>query len=204
MLKLDVHHLLTDLLPTESHSCSYLQSISDSSSSIILPNWLCNEVEYEEFDFSPFANVESLQIGDNSFTYTTKFDIINANKLVSLKVGKNSFTRVKNDPDVSILFIGRYFSIINCEQLESIEIGEYSFYDYHDEFRLSNLPLLETVQIGNVEADSSNFLSASFEVMSRINALLLCPDLPSLKTITLGESSFRISPKIVIESNSTI
>lgn len=203
-MKIDVHHLLSDLLPTESHSCSYLQSISDASSSIILPNWLCNEVEYEEFDASRFTNLESLQIGDNSFTYTTKFEIIGSNKLVNLKVGRDSFTRVKDEPSISILFSGRYFSVMNCERLESIEIGEYSFHDYGDEFQLSNLPLLHTLQIGIVEMRSSNFVSANFEVISRQNVLLSFLDLPSLKVINLGESSFRITPKIIIESSTVI
>ena len=170
-MKIDVHHLLSDLLPTESHSCSYLQSISDASSSIILPNWLCNEVEYEEFDASRFTNLESLQIGDNSFTYTTKFEIIGSNKLVSLKVGRDSFTRVKDEPSVSILFYGRYFSVINCEKLESIEIGEYSFHDYGDEFQLSNLPLLHSLQIGFVETRSSNFIKQNLNIQSNARFL---------------------------------
>ena len=120
---------------------------------------------------------------------------------MSLKVGRDSFTRVKDEPNISILFYGRYFSVINCEKLESIEIGEYSFHDYGDEFQLSNLPLLHTLQIGVVETRSSNFVSANFEVISRYDALLSFLDLPSLKVITLGESSFRITPKIIIESS---
>ena len=85
---------------------------------------------------------------------------------MSLKVGIDSFTRVKNEPNVSILFSGRYFSVINCEKLESIEIGEYSFHDYGDEFQLSNLPLLHTLQIGFDEMRSSNFIKQNLNIQS--------------------------------------
>ena len=170
-MKIDVHHLLSDLLPTESHSCSYLQSISDASSSIILPNWLCNEAEYEEFDASRFTNLESLQIGDNSFTYTTKFEINELSKLVSLKIGKNSFTRVKSAPDVAAFFTSRYFYVTNCEKLESIEIDNYSFSDYAGVFELSNLPLLHSLQIGFVETRSSNFIKQNLNIQSNARFL---------------------------------
>lgn len=161
----DVHHLLSDLLPTETYSCNYLQSIPETITSIVLPNWLCNEVKYDEVDFSQYTNLESLQIGENSFTYTTKFDITGLSNLMSLKIGKNSFTRVKDLPDTGRYYSSRYFGVKNCAKLETIEIEQFSFFDYAGTFELSNLPLLNTLKIGSLDDDSGNFIMQDFAIL---------------------------------------
>ena len=56
------------------------------------------------------------------------------------------------------------FHILNCESLESIEIGEYSFSDFGGEFKLKNLPQLQSIQIGTVGSESYNFHWSSFVI----------------------------------------
>ena len=150
-----------------------LQAIDTSITSIIIPNWTCNDIDYTIFDFSRFNIIESIEIGDNCFGSVQTFKIEGLNRLKTIKIGKNSFTQRKyrhqNDKSKS-------FHILNCESLESIQIGRYSFSDYAGEFELKNLPKLQSIQIGTIgrrslykwinpdEYDSCNFYSASFVI----------------------------------------
>ena len=58
----------------------------------------------------------------------------------------------------------RSFHILNCNELKSIEIGLFSFSDYCGSFELINLPKLESIKIGEIGNDSSNFFSSSFVI----------------------------------------
>ena len=92
------------------------------------------------------------------------FKIDGLNHLKSIKIGTNSFTKNKNsngDDD------SRSFSILNCNELKSIEIGRYSFSDYCGSFELINLPKLESIKIGEIGSDSSNFYYSSFEIKGK-------------------------------------
>ena len=52
----------------------------------------------------------------------------------------------------------------NCESLKSIQIGRYGFNDFGDEFELKNLPQLQSIQIGTMNNESSNFQNSSFMI----------------------------------------
>ena len=138
-----------------------LQAIDTSVTSIIIPNWTCNDIDYTIFDFSRFNIVESIEIGDDCFESVQTFQIDGLNRLKTIKIGNNSFTQKKNSwgNDES-----KSFHILNCESLESIQIGEYSFSDYAGKFELKNLPQLQSIHIGTVGSDSYNFYSASFVI----------------------------------------
>ena len=103
-----------------------IQSIEASVKSIVLPDWICNDQNCIEFDFSRFFCIESIEIGDGNFEFVKTFKIDGLNRLKTIKIGNNSF--------------------LNCESLESIEIGEYSFSDFGGEFELKNLPQLQSIQ----------------------------------------------------------
>ena len=102
-------------------------------------------MNYTIFDFSQFALVESIEIGNDCFESVKTFQIDGLNRLKTIKIGINSFTQKKN-------LIGcdesKSFHILNCESLKSIQIGDYSFSDYAGEFELKNLPQLQSIQIG--------------------------------------------------------
>ena len=135
--------------------------MDSSITSIIIPNWTCNDIGYTMFDFSRFTLVESIEIGDDCFGSVETFQIDGLNRLKSLKIGYNSFTQKRNrsGDDKS-----KSFHILNCESLESIEIGEYSFSDFGGEFELKNLPQLQSIQIGTIGSDSHNFYGSSFVI----------------------------------------
>ena len=135
--------------------------MDSSITSIIIPNWTCNDIDYTMFDFSRFTLVESIEIGNNCFGSVQTFKIEGLNRLKSLKIGNNSFTQHRNGSgdDKS-----KSFHILNCESLESIEIGEYSFSDFGGEFELKNLPQLQSIQIGSIGRGSNNFYGSSFVI----------------------------------------
>ena len=154
----DISTQLRNTLPLVSNE---LQSFDASITSIILPNYSCNDNNYTIFDFSRFTLLESIEIGDNSFGSVSTFEIDGLNRLQSLNIGKNSFTQKKDDwgDDES-----KSFHILNCESLESIEIGQFSFSDFGGEFELKNLTQLQSIQIGTIGSTSNNFYTGSFEI----------------------------------------
>ena len=105
--------------------------------------------------------MESIEIGNDCFGSVQTFQIDGLNRLKTLKIGSNSFTQKKkregNDESKS-------FHILNCESLESIQIGEWSFSDFGGDFELKNLPQLQSIQIGVIDSNSSNFHCSSFVI----------------------------------------
>ena len=152
---------VSELLFPKVYSFDFIQSIDSSITSIIIPNWTCNDIDYTIFDFSRFSIVESIEIGNDCFGSVQTFKIDGLNRLKTIKIGNYSFTQKKNwyGDDKS-----KSFHILNCESLESIQIGEYSFSDYAGEFELKNLPQLQSIQIGTIGNSSYNFYYSSFVI----------------------------------------
>ena len=159
-LFIDISTQLKNALPL---LCYELQSHDATIASIIIPNWSCNDKNYTIFDFSRFTQLNTVEIGDNSFGSVSAFQIDGLNQLNTIKIGKRSFTQEKymygNDESKS-------FHILNCVSLESIQISDYSFSDFAGEFELKNLPQLQSIQIGASGRDSYNFYFSSFVIRS--------------------------------------
>ena len=143
-----------------------LQAIDSSITSIIIPIWSCNDIDYTIFDFSRFSIIESIEIGDDCFGSVETFKIDGLNRLKTIKIGNNSFTQVKKilwDHYRKEAHKGinksKSFHILNCESLESIQIGGYSFSDFAGGFELKNLPQLQSIQF-----DGCNFCGNSFVI----------------------------------------
>ena len=144
-----------------------LQAIDKSVTSIIIPNWTCNDKDYTIFDFSRFSLVESIEIGDDCFGSVKTFKIEGLNRLKTIKIGINSFTHVKSTDAWDWKKANnqlKSFHILNCESLESIQIGEFSFSDFGGKFELKNLPQLQSIHIGTVGSKSYNFYWSSFVI----------------------------------------
>ena len=111
-------------------------------------------------------SLQSIEIGDECFESVKTFKIEGLNQLKSLKIGKNSFTQVKqsNWNSDKTNNQSKSFHILNCESLKSIEIGEYSFSDFGGEFELKNLPALQSIQIGKIGSESTNFFYSLFTI----------------------------------------
>ena len=86
--------------------------------------------------FDNCSKLIELIIGDDCFMKVNQFDLDGLNSLQSIKIGDNSFTTEKDrDGDNKC----RDFCIKNCNRLKSIEIGQYSFSDYAGQFQLSSI-----------------------------------------------------------------
>ena len=153
---------MSELLFPKLYHLDDVQSMNSSITSIVLPDWTCNDLYYTIFDFSRFTLLESIEIGDDCFGSVKTFKIDGLNRLKTIKIGKNSFTQYKNG------YVGddesKSFHILNCESLESIQIGPFSFSDYAGEFELKNLPQLQSIQIGTIGSNSYNFYCSSFVI----------------------------------------
>ena len=152
---------VSELLFPKVYYFDFIQSIDSSITSIIIPNWTCNDIDYTIFDFSRFSIVKSIEIGNDCFGSVKTFKIDGLNRLKTIKIGNNSFTQKKNSygNDES-----KSFHILNCESLKSIQIGQYSFSDFAGDFELKNLPQLQSIQIGTIVSRSRNFYYSSFVI----------------------------------------
>lgn len=163
-IEIDIPPKLRQLLPNRIYHADFIESMESSVSSIVLPNWICNDGEFKSFDLSRFVALESVDIGNNSFSYVENFTIDGLKRLRKLKIGSNSFTQVKGNPKHFSFYEAKSFHVTNCESLKSIEIGPFSFFDFGGEFELAGLPSLRSLTIGDVKSESFNFWVVSFEV----------------------------------------
>ena len=116
---------------------------------------------FVDWDVSLFLNLESIKISDECFGSVETFQIKGLDRLKTIKIGNNSFTQHKNSYGNDKW---KSFHILNCESLKFIHIGEFSFSDFGGEFELNNLPQLQSIQIGTIGNDSSNFFYSSFVI----------------------------------------
>ena len=131
---------------------------------------LTDDCALTDWDVSWFHNLESIEIGNDSFASELTFKIDGLGRLKTIKIGKNSFTQIKNsdwERGKNKSFVtSKSFYILNCESLESIEIGEYSFSDFAGDFELRNLPKLQKIEIGSIQNSSCNFYCSSLVIQS--------------------------------------
>ena len=168
LIFVDVNESLSQLIPIP------LNDLNELDSSIInlnIPSWsFNNELSMIELNLNRFVNLESIVIGNDCFELVQTFKIEGLNRLQSLKIGDNSFTQVKwndfiNDWDGSISKCrneSKSFHILNCESLKVIEMDDFSFADFGGEFELRNLVNLESIRIGVIEYTSVSFYWSSF------------------------------------------
>ena len=106
-------------------------------------------------------SLECIEIDNECFGSYHEFLIDGLNRLKTIKIGENSFTYYSNGNNCDK---SKSFRILNCESLESIQIGRYGFNDFGGEFELKNLPQLQSIQIGTMNNESSNFQNSSFMI----------------------------------------
>ena len=113
------------------------------------------------------------------------------------KMRKLNINKMENDLQSSSF--QRYVRIYNCEELEEITIGECAFLSFN-EFSLRNLPSLRKIQIGVIGISSLNFMTSAFILEGNRNVKSFTVDLPHLKSVIVGSSSFVLTKEIVFQS----
>ena len=131
----------------------------------------CNEQSVRRLDFSQYSCLETLLIGNKSFACVKE---VNLNGLPCL--------------DSVIIFAGccvdlemkgvvrepnSRFYLKNCPRVKKLMIGPASFASY-GVCDISNVPKLETIDIGDLEEDSRNFFHADLHLdgMTSVSLLL--------------------------------
>ena len=144
--------------------------VSLQATDLTISSNCCNDLK--ALYLNRFEWLRSIEIGNNCFGSVKTFQIDGLNRLKTIKIGINSFTQVKQDDWKNNWSEARNrasnpsksFYILNCESLESIQIGKYSFSDFGSEFELKNLPQLQSIRIGTIGYNSSNFFYSSFVI----------------------------------------
>ena len=129
---------------------------------IIFNNRVGNDPSFTVLDLSRFESVRSVVIGDESFMYVSEFNITGFSELESVEIGMNSFTKKKDSYSQDA---NRHFYLKNCPKLRSLRMGDYSFSDY-SEIEIENVDVLEVIEMGDLNEKSYNFYYASLELKS--------------------------------------
>ena len=103
-----------------------------------------NEPDFTGFDLSGFSKLKRLEIGNDCFAYVEEVKLIGLKQLESVEIGENSFTKNERgdgyDPD------GHFYSK-DCPKLKSSKMGRYSFSDY-TVIEIENVDALEEIEFG--------------------------------------------------------
>ena len=143
------------------------RTIDNHTKSITVPNKSFNESK--SINLSSFLHsLKRIVIGDECFGSVRVFELDGLSELESVVIGQRSFTYSKTDDDIWNNGVDKRSDgvcrIVNCPKLNSIRIGAYTFRDYHS-FELNNLPSLQSIVIG----DDCFFSAPSFSLTGLID-----------------------------------
>ena len=126
-----------------------LSKLTNSSNTMIIPNGYFNENSIASFNISNIGVLNSIVIGDNCFEKVRVFDLDGLSELESVMIGQKSFTYAKTKEEIwNKVRTDGFYQIMNCPKLKSIQIGYISFGDYRS-FELNNLPSLQSIDMGH-------------------------------------------------------
>ena len=103
-----------------------------------------------------------MRIGDECYETIEEVHLLGLNELESLEIGEKSFTQHKNGASINP---NRHFYLKNCPKLKSLKIGYQSFSDY-SVIEIENVDSLESIEMGDLNEWSNNFAFASLELKS--------------------------------------
>ena len=116
-------------------------------------------------DLSGCVNLRELRVGDYCFRETEELKLIGLKELERVVIGKYCFKSVSYDVDKDGMNPNRHFYLKNCEKLRELKIGCQSFFDY-SVCEIENVPSLEVIEMGELNACCYNFYYASLELKS--------------------------------------
>ena len=136
-------------------------SVPLNAEEIIIEDSKCNG-ENDRLDLSKYVNLKNVTIGEKCFKYQEVLNLTGLNTLERMVIGKNSFTKHRDEGAYEQT---RHFYLKDCEQLKELKMGPYSFSDYAV-CEIENVPSLEVIEMGELNALSSNFYYASLKLKS--------------------------------------
>ena len=142
-------------------SVNQFLSLSTDVTEIVVDDGL-NEPDFTGFDLSGFSKLKRLEIGNDCFAYVEEVKLIGLKQLESVEIGENSFTKNERgdgyDPD-------GHFYLKDCPKLKSLKMGRFSFNDY-TLCVIEDMDALEVIEMGGLNQYSYNFRYASLELKS--------------------------------------
>ena len=154
---------LAFFIPFRSNEyCMNILKGSDTITTLVVGRSVCAFENVTVFDLSVYPKLKTLMIGMKSFVYVDELSLVGLSELESVVIGNNSFVKSGDvsDPD-------RHFYVKDCPKLKSLTIGRFAFSAY-SVIEIENVDALETIEIGIVDVDSSNFEYGSLELKSTL------------------------------------
>ena len=181
-------------IPSDEYCMNILKG-SDTITNLVIGTNACPFENATVFDLSVYPKLKTLKIGSESFEFIEELKLIGLSELESVVIGNNSFVKSGDvsDPD-------RHFYVKDCPKLKSLTIGRFAFSAY-SVIEIENVDALETIEIGIVDVDSSNFEYGSLELKSTLIHKEWWLDMPSLKSLAFGWSAFQQCSRVVFESD---
>ena len=149
--------LSSPLLSLHTSNDCWSSGIPFDTTEITIPDNSCND-DGVGLDLGPYTQLKKLTIGRNCFSKVGSLVISHHLTLESISIGVNSFIGGANDTRSR-------FSLHDCDRVRELRIGRYAF----PNTRLCSVHSnrrLETVVIGDVNEESSNFIRGSLSMYS--------------------------------------
>lgn len=107
------------------------------------------KARFTQFKLCGLSNLTRITIEEHSFGNARLFEIDGLSELESIEIGGKSFTCCKDEDEImGSAPLDGTCRIVNCPKLTRIQMDDWSFSDYHS-FELSNLPLLQSIDLGD-------------------------------------------------------
>ena len=132
--------------------------------------------------------LQSIRLGDGSFTNTRTIVITNLTSLQSIEFGQNCFGGYSSGGASSFSLIGlieRVLWRIGLPQLQSVKLGDYAF-QYTKSFEMSNLTSLQSIEFGQ----RCFYWAPSFSLIGIHEWMWWQIGFPQLQFVRLGNRAF--------------
>lgn len=140
-------------------------------------------------DLDLFRNLRLFSVGKQSLQQCYSFKASHLPYLQAITIGYNSFSELGTNLELLLSEMGsahackKHCVITHLPSLQTLSISSGAFSDYSS-FTLSNVPLLEDLQLGEVGVVSCNFFFAPTLMLSNIQ---------SIQSVSIGDFGFYYS-----------
>ena len=129
---------------------------------LIVSEGCCNGNEWKAFDVSLIPCLRELQVGNHCFRCVEEVRMVGMNVLEKVVIGNVCFT---SQEGCIVIGTKNSFFLKDCARLRELKIGSNSFNEY-SVCEIEDLPLLEVIEVGELNEEAYNFYYASLELKS--------------------------------------
>ena len=129
---------------------------------LIVSEGCCNGNEWKAFDVSLIPCLRELQVGNHCFRCVEEVRMVGMNALEKVVIGNVCFT---SQEGCIVIGTKNSFFLKDCARLRELKIGSNSFNEY-SVCEIEDLPLLEVIEVGELNEEAYNFYYASLELKS--------------------------------------